>query len=191
MEKREHLSDDELIRRAQHGDAKAFGCLYERYVKDVFRFFYYRTFNRQDAEDLTEETFLRAWEHIHSIQAEPSLRFKAWLLRIARNLWIDRHRRTRKTVSLDTVASEAQTGLSPEEHLAQQEMSIWLTQALAHLPERMRDVVVYRFLLDLRPAEIAELMGLRENHVRILQYRALQRMRKWLEAHGIAPDIFP
>jgi len=184
-----NLTDEELVRRAQRGDAEAFGCLYDRYVEEVYRFFYYRTFNRQDAEDLAGETFLRAWEHIRQIRTKPAVRFKAWLLRIARNLWIDRYRKKQEFVSLEALPLEEPMDASPEEKILQEEMVVWLTRALAQLPEPMREVVVCRFLLDLRPAEIAEIMGIRENHVRILQYRALHRMRQWLKAHGISPDF--
>ncbi len=177
--------DHELLARAQRGDASAFGMLYDRYVDDVYRFFYYRTFNRQEAEDLTETTFLKTWERLGRLRAEPDLNFRAWLLRIARNLWIDRHRQSRETVALDALPLQDPHVPSPEQAAQQAEFREWLLQALAHLPERMRDVVVYRFFHGLKPAEIAALMGIEENHVRVLQHRALKRMRHWLEAHGV------
>ncbi len=177
--------DHELVARAQQGDADAFGVLYDRYVDDVYRFFYYRIFDQQEAEDLTETTFLKAWEHLDRLRAEPGMNFRAWLLRIARNLWIDRHRVAKDVVALDALPSLQDPEDSPERQAQQHEAREWLLRALAQLPERMRDVVVYRFFHGLKPAEIAELMDMSEANVRILQHRALQRMRRWLEAHGV------
>ncbi len=174
--------DDVLVRRAQAGDAEAFGQLYERYVDDVYRFFYYRLFDRQEAEDLTETTFLKAWQGLGRLRVEPGLNVKAWLLRIARNLWIDRHRTAREMAPLEAVIHKPQGEPDPEEALLAQENREELSQALAALPETLREVLVYRFIHGLSHREIAELMGLQEGHVRVLQHRALQRLRRWLEA---------
>jgi len=181
-------SDQELVRRIQQGDAEAFGHLYDRYVDDVYRFFYYRTFNRQEAEDLTEDTFLRAWEHIGRLQVDRPLHVKAWLLRIARNLWIDRHRTRRERVSLESLPTEPPSQDSPEGAAIREEQWDWLVEALAQLPEPMREVVIYRFMHGLKPAEIAELMGIQVGHVRVLQHRALRRLQRWLKAQGIMPE---
>lgn len=176
--------DADLVRRAQQGDAEAFGQLYERYVEDVYRFFYYRVFNRQEAEDLTETTFLKAWQGLQGVQADEQLNVKAWLLRIARNLWIDRHRTQREIVPLDAVVYRESRDEDPETTLLHQERREELAQALAALPEQLREVLVYRFIHGLSHREIGELLGLKEGHVRVLQHRALQRMRRWLDARS-------
>jgi len=176
------IPDDELVRRAQQGDADAFGMIYERYVDDVYRFFYYRLFQRDEAEDLTEATFLKAWRGLKGLRADERLNLKAWLLRIARHLWIDRHRTRREQAPLEAAASRPASEPGPEAALLHTEEREQLSQALAQLPDRLRDVVVYRFIHGLSHREVAELLGLQEGHVRVLQHRALQRLREWLEA---------
>ncbi len=176
------ISDEELVRRALQGDADAFGMIYERYVDDVYRFFYYRLFQRDEAEDLTEVTFLKAWQGLKGLRLDKHLNLKAWLLRIARHLWIDRHRTHRDLAPLEAAASRPSLDPDPEATLLQAEEREQLSQALTQLPDRMRDVVVYRFIHGLTHREVAEIMGLQEGHVRVLQHRALQRLREWLEA---------
>ncbi len=175
-------TDAELVRRSQTGDAEAFGELYERYVDDVYRFFYYRVTQPADAEDLTEATFLRAWRSIGRVKADATLNFRAWLLRIARNLWIDRHRTARDEAPLDAAASKPAATPDPEDALLASEAHDDLTRALAQLPERLREVVLYRFVHGLSHRETAALLGVSEAHVRVLQHRALQRLRQWLTA---------
>ena len=83
-----------LVRRAKDGDAQAFADLYECHLDQVFRYFYYRLGHREDAEDLTEQTFLRAWQAIGSYDYRGAP-FAAWIFRIAHNLLVDhRHRRS-------------------------------------------------------------------------------------------------
>ena len=86
--------DNELVARASQGDRDAFGDLYERYLDAIFRYIYYRVNHQQDAEDLTELVFLKAWQNIASCY-EKKATFKSWVYRIAHNSIID-HYRTRK-----------------------------------------------------------------------------------------------
>ncbi|NPA30975.1 MAG: RNA polymerase sigma factor [Chloroflexi bacterium] len=176
--------DEELVRRAQQGDADAFGQIYERYVDDVYRFFYYRTLQTADAEDLTEATFLKAWQGLKRLRVGPELNLRAWLLRIARNLWIDRHRTAKEEAPLEAAATVAASEPNPEAALLEAERGDELAAALAQLPERLRDVIVYRFVHGLSHKETAALLGVNEGHVRVLQHRALQRLRRWLEAQA-------
>ena len=78
------IEDVQLIARAQDGEADAFGELYERYVQTIFRFVYVRLDDRRDAEDLTEEVFLRVWQSLPGYR-EQGVPFLAFLFRIARN----------------------------------------------------------------------------------------------------------
>ncbi len=175
-------SDVALVRQAQQGDVEAFGQLYERYVDDVYRFFYYRSLQPADAEDLTEATFLKAWQALTRVRAEPGLNLRAWLLRIARNLWIDRHRTQKDEAPLEAAATRPSPEDDPESALLAAEQRDQLAAALAQLPERLREVVLYRFIHGLSHRETAALLGVSENHVRVLQYRALRQLRGWLAA---------
>src|SRR5512146_1406023 len=118
------LSDDEVLERAIQGDPEAFSILYERYVKRIYNYVFYRTGNPYDAEDLTERVFHRAFGHIQTYNNR-GVPFSAWLYRIAHNLVANWHRDNsrRKEVPLDEGLIGRQNGEHPEhELLLNQEM---------------------------------------------------------------------
>jgi RNA polymerase sigma-70 factor (ECF subfamily) len=170
----------DLVACAQNGDTAAFGSLYERYMEQIYRYVYYRVSDRDEAEDLTETIFVKAWEALPRFRSQGAT-FRAWLYRIARNAVIDRHR-TRKTVVpleqaqgwLDIEAS------SPEAAAEAAQETASLGAALSQLSPRLRDVILHRFVNGLSHAETAQVMGLRKGHVRVLQHRALNQMRDLL-----------
>lgn len=184
MEKHQNsLSDEELIQQAAHGDQDSFGDLYERYLEDIYRYVYYRVQDVTDAEDLTETVFLRAWESLHKGKKPLKVdNFRAWIYRIAHNLVIDHHRKKRP-VSLDPdVSSNLLESSSPdaEDALQQKLDEEDLIVALNSLDDTLQHVVILRFLNDLSHAEAAEVLGVKEGHMRVLQHRALKQLRKYL-----------
>lgn len=92
----------ELVLRAMKGDGAIFGFLYERYLGPIYRYIYFRVGNAADAEDLTEQVFLNAWEALPTFKPH-SNRFLHWLYTIARNLTIDHHRRQKEMVSSELI----------------------------------------------------------------------------------------
>jgi RNA polymerase sigma-70 factor (ECF subfamily) len=166
-----------LVARAQGGDAAAFGRLYERYMDQIYRYVYYRVSDRDEAEDLTETIFLKAWEALPRFRPKGAT-FRAWLYRIARNAVIDRHRTHRAVVPLEQTLDwlEAE-GYSPEGAAEAAQESAKLSAALLQLSPRLREVILHRFVNELSHAETAQVMGLRTGHVRVLQHRALNKMR--------------
>jgi RNA polymerase sigma-70 factor (ECF subfamily) len=170
----------DLVASAQSGNRAAFGSLYERYMEQIYRYVYYRVSDRDEAEDLTETIFVKAWEALPRFRSQGAT-FRAWLYRIAHNAVIDRHR-TRKTVvpleqAQDWLDVEAS---SPEEAAEAAQESATLGAALARLKPRLREVILHRFVNGLSHAETAQVMGLRTGHVRVLQHRALNQMRDLL-----------
>src|SRR3989344_1957239 len=99
------LEDEEkLVRRAKGGEAEAFGLLYDHYLPPIYRFVLFRVSHREEAEDVTHQTFLKAWERIE--QYEPKGHsFGSWLYRIARNAVIDTHRKRNPQVSIDEITA--------------------------------------------------------------------------------------
>ena len=110
-------SDDELLNLASSGDREAFGLLYERYINKIYSYIFYRTGNRNDAEDLTERVFYRALRHIGNYDNR-GLPFSAWLYRIAHNLVANWHRDNsrRKEIQLD----EGYVSNNPQYHPEQE-----------------------------------------------------------------------
>ena len=174
------VPETDLVASAQSGNRAAFGSLYERYMEQIYRYVYYRVSDRDEAEDLTETIFVKAWEALPRFQSRGAT-FRAWLYRIAHNAVIDRHR-TRKTV---VPLEQAQNWLdvetsSPEEAAEAAQESARLGIALSQLKPRLREVILHRFVNGLSHAETAQTMGLRKGHVRVLQHRALNQMRDLL-----------
>ncbi len=181
--KSSEVDDVQLLQRAQRGDKQAFGELYERYAPRVFRYLYAHLDNRLDAEDLTEDVFLRVWKSLGSYQ-EQGVPFLAFLFRVAHNALIDHYRRGGKgetETSIEemriheTDAGPAETVMANLEH--QQ-----LRAKLMELREDYRTVLALRYLSGLTPEETARVMGRSAGAVRVLQYRALAALRSMLES---------
>jgi len=182
----QHLSNDaELLRQAQNGDGEAFGILYGRYARQVHRYLYAHLNDRMDAEDLTEDVFLRVWQRLAEYRQQ-GVPFVAFLMRVAHNVLIDHYRSVGRAV----VEPLGEEQLLPDErldpgdqvavNLEHQELKVVLGQ----LREDYRDVLVSRFLSGLSPEETAQTMGKSAGAVRVIQHRALDALRKLLEANG-------
>lgn len=173
-------SDAELIRRTMKGDASAYGTLYDRYVDQIYRYIFPRVAEREEAEDMTEEVFLKTWESM--ISTGPKItNFQAWLYRTAHNLIID-HYRTSKTIhSLDQVPALDDPNPHPEKAVLDGLDSTRLIKAIQNLESNLQQVIICRFINGLSHAETAEIMETNENNTRIMQYRALKKLRKFLE----------
>jgi RNA polymerase sigma-70 factor, ECF subfamily len=171
--------DLELVRKAQDGEVEAFGQLYERHVRSVFRFVYSHIDNHSDAEDLTEEVFLRVWRAIPKYQ-EQGVPFIAFLIRIARNVIIDFYRSSRRenlNLPLDDIQiAGSKSGL--DENVIQSQITSEIRTLLANLKDEYRMVLILRFINELSPDEIAEVMGKSSGAVRVIQFRALAALRK-------------
>lgn len=179
----------QLVQRAQRGDSEAYGQLYERFAPRVFRFLWAHLDNRHDAEDLTEEVFLRTWRALpgYRLQETP---FASFLFRVARNALNDLYRQRRRrgeAVSLDEAPAQigqaeaaSERLLDPAEALPAEQERQDLRRALASLREDYRLVLELRFWSDLTTDEIAQMLGRSRAAVRVLQYRALLALRKAL-----------
>jgi len=151
--------------------------LYERYLERIYRYVYYRVSDHDEAEDLTETVFLKAWEALPRFRVKGAT-FGAWLYRIAHNTVVDRHRTQRAALPLSQALDVRDGGASSPEAVAEAEQeSTWLQTALSRLEPRLQEVILNRFVNGLSHRETAGVMGLRESHVRVLQHRALQEMR--------------
>ena len=154
-----------------------FGVAYEANAKPIYRFFYWRTRDSELSEDLTSSVFEKAWRSRGSFRSGS---VRAWLYRIAGNLLID-HWRAKKSVPLvdeDSVLSEAE---DVSETLDRQMMARRLHQALDRLPAEMRSVVRLRFIEGLSAKQTARITGFSESNVRVIQFRALKKMRQYLD----------
>lgn len=175
-----------LVAQTREGDARAFNALVRRYEGKIFRLAQHITQNREDAEDVLQETFLKAYEHLDQFQGNS--KFYTWIVRIAVNqsLMKLRKRRSDKTVSIDesidtgedTVAREiAAWDESPEERYSREELSSILTSAIDSLAAPYREVFVLRDLEELSTEETAEALSLSIPAVKSRLLRARLQLR--------------
>ncbi|MEJ2305305.1 MAG: RNA polymerase sigma factor [Anaerolineales bacterium] len=175
------IDDVQLIVLAKDGEADAFGELYERYVQTIFRFVYVRLDDRRDAEDLTEEVFLRVWQSLPNYR-EQGVPFLAFLFRIARNAVIDFYRSSKSSAHQESIEDNPLQDLrsDPGEQAITNLEHQELRRILDTMREDYRMVLVLRFLSELSPEETAQVMGRSTGAVRVLQHRALAALRSIL-----------
>jgi RNA polymerase sigma-70 factor, ECF subfamily len=174
-------TESELVQRAVHKDAAAFGQLYELHLGSIYRYVYYRVGNAAEAEDLTEQVFLKAWEHIGAYD-DRGLPFTAWLYRMAHNQVID-YRRTRKVAEpLSELLVEKGTG--PSETVERRMELAGVGAALRQLNPDQQQIIILRFVQGCTHAEAAAIMGKSEGALRALQCRALTSLHHALETQN-------
>ena len=152
---------------------------HDAYADAIFRHCYYKTGERELAQDLTQEVFLKAWSYMQ--KREPILNMRAFLYRLSDNLVMDWYRK-RKTQSLDALVEQ---GFEPKETNVYVEEKAEMGLALAKLRELDPDdqkVIIWRFVEDWTLGEIADALGLKENTVSVRLYRALKRLRTLLHS---------
>jgi RNA polymerase sigma-70 factor (ECF subfamily) len=177
-------SDRDLIARAAGGSHRAYGELYERYLDEIYRYIFCRVPDVVTAEDLTEEVFIRAWQKLPETQQKNAIQnFRAWIYRIAHNRVVDhlRSEKNRTHTPLEDSANLIQDTETPEEWLQDQQRSDYLAQVICSLDDTLQQVILLRFVNQCSHAETAQILGLQENHIRVLQYRALKKLRSRLE----------
>lgn len=170
---------------AQERDDAPFAELFRAEYSTVYRYFYYRTGSRTMSEDLTQETFVRAYRAF--ARFNPSRASSAtWLLTIARRLFVDEWRRTSQHVYAETEVPESVAGEeSPEAELCRRETNAALYRAMAMLSERERHLIALKYAAGLRNREIARILGKSERHTAVLLCRTLAKLRKILEKEGV------
>ena len=178
-----------VVAQARTGDAKAFNELLQRYERKIFRLALHITQNREDAEDVLQETFLKAYQHLDQFQGQS--KFYTWIVRIAVNqaLMKLRRRKTDKSVSLDetidtgedTVVREiAAWGEDPEQQFSREELGGVLDTAIQSLEPLYRSVFVLRDVEELSTEETAEALGLSVPAVKSRLLRARLQLREKL-----------
>jgi RNA polymerase sigma-70 factor (ECF subfamily) len=175
--------DDALIRLCLAGDGSAFDALVARHHRGIYNMVYRMLGNAEDASDVTQEAFLRAYTRLDTFKLGNP--FLAWIRRIASNLCID-HMRRRGTpaVSLDqqmeagTQHADTSPGASPAEAVEAAEDSRRVLEAVQQLPEQQRAVLVLRHIEGLKLSEIAETLRMPLGTVKTMLFRGRQAVRE-------------
>lgn len=170
---------NELVTQAQAGDEQAFGILYKNFVSPIYRYIFFNVKNRNDAEDLTQTVFLRAFKAVGDYVSR-GVPFGAWLYAIARNATIDYWKKKRDVLvdNPDEVFERVvETGESAEESTGALKRAIYIQKLLATLSREQQEIVSLYFIEELSHQEISEITGKSEEAVRALKHRALKALR--------------
>jgi RNA polymerase sigma-70 factor (ECF subfamily) len=164
-----------LVELAVAGDFNSFAALYTCYLDSIYRYIFYRNGDTEDAEDLTEQVFLKAWEALPNYKPVGSS-FINWLYRIAHNIVVDHHRRS-KLIQFEGLREDAfMMGQSHETTLdivISKEEAEALAAGIAKLPEEYQQIIILRFIEGFGHAEIAQIVDKSEVACRGIQHRAL------------------
>lgn len=178
-----HLKEKWLIYQLKNKrDPEAFGQLYDLYAPRIYRFIYFKISSSADAEDLTADVFLKAWQYLSERREIEN--FGGLLYKIARNLVIDFYRQKAvKEEVIDVMLLErlSDAGAAVKD-LAAASDALRIIEALRLLKEEYREVVTLRYIDGLDVSEVAEILGKSQINIRVLTHRALRTLRKLLEA---------
>ena len=186
------MDEKAIIEQVLSGDNNAFGLLVDEYQTKVYNLALRMCGNQDDAFDLSQEAFFRAWKNLPSFQFESA--FSTWLFRLTTNICLDwlRAKKRRPTVSFTTVNDEDEEsqldlpdpGMNPEELLLAAEDRAVLTKAINELPVEYREILTLRAINDMSYTEIAEVLKLREGTVKSRLSRARNALRNKLLQNG-------
>jgi RNA polymerase sigma-70 factor (ECF subfamily) len=181
-------SDAVAVARAQAGDQDAFGLLVERHSIRLFQLVYRMTGNEQDAEDVVQETFLRAYKQLNRFESRAG--FRTWLHRIAANCSLDllrkRKRQVQQVDSVELEAEEPVTALSsntpsPDDQVFHLEVRQKVEAVMEHLTPMERAAFVLRHFEGKSIEDIGRVLGTGPSATKQSIFRAVQKMRRALE----------
>ena len=187
-----------VILKVQQGDANAFEALVTAYQKQVYNLALRTVGNPEDAADLSQEAFLRAYRSIGSFRGDS--KFSVWLYRPTTNICIDflRSKGRKPTISLTMENDDEETQeldvaddrFDPEENFQRSELQRAVQRGLNSLPEEFRTILILRELEGMSYAEIGEILHLEEGTVKSRLFRARSRLCDFLKQDGNLPDSY-
>lgn len=173
---------EELIEKCKNGDASGYTGLYNLYAKEVYNTAYNLVRHTAEAEDILQESFVAAYQAMDTFQHTGG--FRAWIKRIAINLSINRLRRTGLKLVEMSATSEPAGDEEPVDEAALTFRLEEVHRAIAALPEPYRTVFQLYAVEEIPQAEIAQLLGITHNTVRIQYHRAKQKILKTIKGSG-------
>ena len=184
-------TDEELVARSIHGDRESFDRLVLRWERSIFALAYRVLGREEDARDICQETFLRAFRGLQAFKGQA--KFSSWLYRIALNLCRDAMRRERRTPlaavpegadPAELIAQQPSPGPSVEDQVARAELAHQVARAMRRLPEDQRTAILLKEYHGLTFQEIADVMGCPLSTAKTRLYNGLSVLRRDLGANG-------
>ena len=197
MDKLCKLSDEQLVKKYANGDSDAFDTLLARYQQKIYSYILFLVHDDEVADDLFQETFMKAIVTIRQGRYVESGRFSAWLTRIAHNLVIDKYRQDRNSNGISNDASEADlfndvslSDITVEMKMITEQSLTDVGRLLKELPDNQKEVLYMRFYQDLSFKEIADATGVSINTALGRMRYGLINLRKMVSERGIVLEVY-
>lgn len=172
------MDDGPLDNEEMLNSNDSFAAVYESHAKSIYKFLLWRTRDAHLSEDLTSSTFEKAWTSRESFHGGS---VQAWLYRIARNILIDYWRKKQSIYIEDTDAFQEDNSTTTADLLDKEQRLGELKKALDRLPDDMHLVVTMRFIEGYSCKQVARGLNLSESNIRVIQYRALKKLKEYLK----------
>lgn len=197
MDKLCKLSDEQLVKNYANGDSDAFDTLLARYQQKIYSYILFLVHDDEVADDLFQETFMKAIVTIRQGRYVESGRFSAWLTRIAHNLVIDKYRQDRNSNVISNDASDADlfndaslSDITVEMKMITEQSLTDVGRLLKELPGNQKEVLYMRFYQDLSFKEIADATGVSINTALGRMRYGLINLRKMVSERGIVLEVY-
>lgn len=162
-------------------DTEPLRLLYRKYQNEIYLYLYSLCHNRELAQDLMQETFLKAILSLKNDHAN----VRAWLYLVARNLFFNYQNKEKRQVPLETLEDFVSDDTSPLlELIIKDEQKKLLYLALEHLPERQREILLLHYFNGLSIKEIAAILKQTPENIRVQAYRGKKELKKYMEVHN-------
>lgn len=188
-----NVTDAQLVEKFRSGDIEAFNTLVDRWQQRIHRFAYRFFCSHDEASEITQKTFIKAYKNLSSLK--DAEKFSSWIYRIANNLCLDETKRAgrRRSAPMEMLSNDLikqDIDENPEHQVTQQQLGKLLQQALNHLPNEQRIVVIMKEYEGLKFREIAEILDVPENTVKSRMYYGLTKLRDLFEKSNIEMEAY-
>lgn len=177
------MKEELIVKKAKKGNQEAFGQLYDKYITKIYRFIFFKVETKSEAEDITQQVFLKAWQNIYSFKNKKGARFSSWLYRIAKNAVIDHYRTKKEYIDIEDIKYDKEFASSSdiEEKIQNTKKFKEVKKAIQNLSEDEQEVVVMKFVDELSNKEIGKILNKTQGTIRVIQYRALKKLKNFFE----------
>lgn len=170
------ISDNNLVKSIQKWNGDNFVQLYEKYVKKIFAFIFYKVGNKQDAEDLTSETFLKAFDKIKTFDNKKNIQFSSWLYSIARNTTIDYFRQNRTDYPEYNRLENQSVEIDIIQWIQDRDKLNHILEFLESLGTEKKEIFILRVRNEMSYEEISHIVGKTANTCKVSFHRTLQNV---------------
>lgn len=169
-----------LVERAKAGDRDAFGEIYKLYFKKIYRYCSFNLYDNSAAQDICQETFVKAWKSIKNFNTgEPNWSIQAFLFKIARNLIIDKAR-SKKEFSLNEF-EDLESNENLYDSLEKTEKRKLIEEAISKLNDEEKQIIILRYFEEMDSKQVSKILGVKDGALRVRQYRTVQKLKTILE----------